>query len=83
MTLKANGDTGSGLEGRYVPSPSERVRTQMADHEASGSAEGATPEGRPAVILTSVGATSGKVRKDPVARIVDGDRYVAVASAGG
>jgi deazaflavin-dependent oxidoreductase (nitroreductase family) len=32
------------------------------------------------VILTSVGAKSGKVRKNPVVRIVDGDRYVAVAS---
>ena len=35
------------------------------------------------VILTSVGARSGKVRKNPVMRIVDGERYVAVASAGG
>jgi deazaflavin-dependent oxidoreductase (nitroreductase family) len=32
------------------------------------------------VILTSVGAKSGQVRKNPVVRIVDGDRYVAVAS---
>jgi F420H(2)-dependent quinone reductase len=41
--------------------------------------------GRPAtlVILTSVGATSGNVRKNPVMRIVEGDRYFAVASAGG
>jgi hypothetical protein len=37
---------------------------------------GATLEGRPVAILTSVGATSGKVRKNPVMRIVDGDRYV-------
>ena len=83
MILKANSDTGSGLDGRYVPSPSETVRTQVADYEASGGVEGATLEGRPVVILTSVGANSGKVRKNPVMRIVDGDRYVAVASAGG
>src|ERR1700684_1824439 len=83
MTLKANSDTESGLDGQYVPSPSERVRTQVADYEASGGVEGATLEGRPVVILTSVGATSGKVRKNPVMRIVAGDRYVAVASAGG
>jgi F420H(2)-dependent quinone reductase len=83
MILKANIDTGSGLDGRYVPSPSETVRTQVADYEASGGVEGATLEGRPVVILTSVGAKSGKVRKNPVMRIVDGDRYVAVASAGG
>jgi deazaflavin-dependent oxidoreductase (nitroreductase family) len=35
------------------------------------------------VILTSLGAKSCKVRKNPVMRIVDGDRYVAVASAAG
>ena len=79
MILKANSDTGSGLDGRYVPSPSERVRTQVVDYEASGGVEGATLEGRPVVILTSVGAKSGKVRKNPVMRIVDGDGYVAVA----
>jgi deazaflavin-dependent oxidoreductase (nitroreductase family) len=83
MNLKANSDTGIGLDGQYVPSPSERARTQVADYEASGGLEGATLEGRPVVILTSVGAKSGKVRKNPVMRIVDGDRYVAVASAGG
>jgi F420H(2)-dependent quinone reductase len=75
--------TESGLDGEYVPSPTESVRTQVADYEASGGVKGGTLEGRPVVILTSVGAKSGKVRKNPVMRIVDGDRYVAVASAGG
>jgi len=75
--------TGNGLDGEYVPSPLERVRKQVADYEASGGGEGGTLEGRPVVILTSVGTKSGKVRKNPVMRIVDGDRYVAVASAGG
>jgi deazaflavin-dependent oxidoreductase (nitroreductase family) len=40
-------------------------------------------EDKPVVILTTVGAKSGKVRKNPVMRIVHGDRYVAGASAGG
>jgi hypothetical protein len=71
MTLIAE----SGLDGEYVPSPTESVRTQVADYEASGGVKGATLEGRPVVILTSVGAKSGKVRKNPVMRIVDGDRY--------
>ena len=75
--------TESGLDGEYVPSPTESVRTQVADYEASGGVKGGTLEGRPVVILTSVGTKSGKVRKNPVMRIVDGDRYVAVASAGG
>jgi len=62
----------SGLDGEYVPSPTESVRTQVADYEASGGVKGGTLEGRPVVILTSVGAKSGKVRKNPVMRIVDG-----------
>jgi deazaflavin-dependent oxidoreductase (nitroreductase family) len=73
MSASAASDAESGLDGEYVPSPSE----------ASGGVDGATLEGRPVVILASVAATSGKVRKNPVMRIVDGDRYVAVASAGG
>jgi F420H(2)-dependent quinone reductase len=79
MTL----NTESGLDGEYVPSPVARVRKQIEDYEASGGVEGATLDGRPVVIPTSVGARSGKVRKNPVMRIVDGERYVAVASAGG
>ena len=47
MTLNTNSDTGSGLDGHYVPSPSERVRTQVADYEASGGVEGATWKGAP------------------------------------
>jgi F420H(2)-dependent quinone reductase len=79
MTL----NTESGLDGEYMPSPVPRVRDQVAAYEASGGIDGATLEGRAVVILTSVGAKSGKVRKNPVMRIVDGDRYVAVTSAAG
>ena len=46
MTL----NTESGLNGEYVPSPVPRVRNQVAAYEASGGVEGATLEGRPAVI---------------------------------
>ena len=74
---------GVGLDGEYVPSPDERVREQVSAYEASDGVEGATLEGKPVVILTSLGAKSGKVRKNPVIRVVDRERYVAVASAGG
>jgi hypothetical protein len=50
----------------YVPSSSERVRDQVALYEATGGREGGTLEGRPVVILTMTGATSGKIRKTPV-----------------
>lgn len=56
---------------------------QVALYEATDGREGNTLEGRPVVILTTVGAKSGERRKTPVMRIVDGDNYLAVASAGG
>jgi F420H(2)-dependent quinone reductase len=65
LTLNANSDTGSGLDGPYVPSPSERVRTQVADDEARRGVEGATLEGRPVVILTSVSADIGQPSQKP------------------
>jgi deazaflavin-dependent oxidoreductase (nitroreductase family) len=73
----------SGLDGEYVPSPLQYVRKQVAEYEATAGVHGGTLESRPVVILTSVGAKTGLVRKNPVMRIVDGDRYVAVASDGG
>jgi deazaflavin-dependent oxidoreductase (nitroreductase family) len=67
----------------YQPSPSDRVREQVALYEATDGREGGTLEGRPVVILTTVGAKTGNIRKNPVMRIKDGDTYVAVASNAG
>jgi deazaflavin-dependent oxidoreductase (nitroreductase family) len=67
----------------YVPSSSERARDQVALYEATGGREGGTLEGRPVVILTMTGATSGKIRKTPVMRIEHDGTYLAVASNGG
>jgi F420H(2)-dependent quinone reductase len=67
----------------YVPSPSERVRDQVARYEASNGADGGTLEGKPVVILTTTGARTGAIRKNPVIRIPYGDNYIAVASNGG
>jgi deazaflavin-dependent oxidoreductase (nitroreductase family) len=67
----------------YEPSPSERVRDQVARYEATDGAEGGTLDGKPVVILTTTGARSGKTRKTPIIRIVKDGTYVAVASAGG
>jgi deazaflavin-dependent oxidoreductase (nitroreductase family) len=67
----------------YEPSPSERVREQVALYEASDGREGNTLEGRPVVILTTTGAKTGNVRKNPVMRIKQGGTYVAVASNAG
>lgn len=68
---------------RYLPSPSERVRDQVARYEATNGREGGTLQGRPVVILTMTGAATGKIRKTPVMRIERDGTYVAVASAAG
>ncbi|MDP3890545.1 nitroreductase family deazaflavin-dependent oxidoreductase [Nocardioides sp.] len=71
------------LEGDYEPSPSDWVREQVAAYEASGGAEGNTIMGRPIVVVTSRGARSGKLRKNPVMRVEHNGVYAAVASKGG
>jgi deazaflavin-dependent oxidoreductase (nitroreductase family) len=70
-------------EGHYVPSPSERVRDQVALYEATDGADGGDLGGLPVVILTTRGASSGAIRKNPIMRVVDGEAYVAVASYAG
>jgi deazaflavin-dependent oxidoreductase (nitroreductase family) len=77
-------DLGGDLfAGEYEPSPVPRIREQVALYEATDGAEGNTLEDRPVVILTTVGAKSGKVRKNPIMRVVDNGIYVAIASAAG
>ena len=69
--------------GEYEPSPDKGIRSQVALYEATNGREGNLLEGRPVVILTTLGAQSQKVRKNPIMRIVEGGTYVAVASAAG
>jgi deazaflavin-dependent oxidoreductase (nitroreductase family) len=66
----------------YRPT-SDLVHEQVALYKATDGREGGTLEGRPVVILTTIGAKTGNIRKNPVMRIKDGDTYVAVASNGG
>ncbi len=60
------------LTGEYVPSPSEWVRNQVAEYEASDGQRANTlpdhPEW-PIVVITSVGVKSGALRKNPVMRV--------------
>jgi deazaflavin-dependent oxidoreductase (nitroreductase family) len=67
----------------YEPSPSDRVREQVSRYEATDGRDGGTLEGKPVVILTTIGAKTGSIRKNPVMRIKDGDVYVMVASNAG
>ena len=71
------------LTGTYVPSTSEWVRDQVEKYERSGGAEGNEIMGLPIVVITSRGARSGNLRKNPVMRVEHGGVYAAVASKGG
>lgn len=72
------------ISGEYLPSASSKAADHVAAIEAAGSTAGVPhPSGLPIVLLTVVGARSGKVRKFPLMRVEHDGSYLAVASKGG
>lgn len=73
------------VSGKYEPSPSEWVRTQVEEYERSGGTKANTllDTGLPVIIVTHVGNKSGSVRKSPVMRVEHDGDYALVASKGG
>jgi deazaflavin-dependent oxidoreductase (nitroreductase family) len=71
------------LDGDYEPSTAQWVRDQVELYEGSGGLEGTTLRDMPVIILTSRGASSGKIRKTPLMRVEHEDVYAVVASQGG
>lgn len=71
------------LQGQYEPSTAQWVRDQVTEYEGSGGTTGTLLRGVPVVVLTSVGASTGKLRKHPVMRVEHDGVYAAVASKGG
>jgi F420H(2)-dependent quinone reductase len=73
------------LQGEYVPSSAQWVRDQVELYESSGGTEGTTlrDTGLPVVVVTSLGARSGKLRKTPLMRVEHEGSYALVASQGG
>ena len=71
------------LQGEYEPSTADWARDQAELFEASGGTEAAELRGRPIILLTSVGAKSGKLRKTPLMRVEHEGEYAVVASLGG
>ena len=67
----------------YVPSPTGWVSEQVALYESSGGREGTTLRGMPVILVTHRGRRTGAIRKTPLMRVADGDRYVLIASKGG
>jgi F420H(2)-dependent quinone reductase len=71
------------LTGEYEPSTSEWARKQAERFEASNGTEAGTLRGVPIILLTSVGARTGKLRKTPLMRVEHNGQYAVVASQGG
>jgi deazaflavin-dependent oxidoreductase (nitroreductase family) len=71
------------LDGEYEPSSAKWVRDQVEEYENSGGTRGTTLRDVPVVVVTSVGASSRKLRKNPVMRVEHDGVYAAVASKGG
>jgi deazaflavin-dependent oxidoreductase (nitroreductase family) len=68
----------------YAPSPTEHVADQVARYEATDGAEGGSmPNGSGVVILATRGRKTGKLRKTPLVKVVDGEDYIVIASMGG
>jgi deazaflavin-dependent oxidoreductase (nitroreductase family) len=70
---------------QYIPSPRDWVREQVELYESSGGTKGTTlrDTGLPVIIVTHTGNKTGAVRKTPLMRVRDGNRYVLIGSQGG
>ena len=71
------------LSGEYAPSPWDWSRENAEKYMASGGTEGTEMKGMPVVLLTTVGAKTGKLRKTPLMRVEHDGQYAIVASLGG
>ena len=71
------------LSGEYAPSTSDWAREQAEQYMDSGGTEGTQLQGKPVILLTTVGAKSGKLRKTPLMRVEHDGEYAVVASLGG
>lgn len=71
------------LSGEYAPSTSDWARKQAELYESTNGEKGNTIIGMPIILLFTVGAKSGKIRKTALMRVEHDGEYLAVASLGG
>lgn len=71
------------LIGEYAPSTTDWARRQAELFERTNGAEGNTIMGKPIVLLTTLGAKTGKLRKTALMRVEHDGEYAIVASQGG
>jgi len=71
------------LTGEYEPSTSDWSRDNAETYIKSGGTEGTELQGKAVILLTTVGAKTGKLRKTPLMRVEHDGEYAVVASLGG
>jgi F420H(2)-dependent quinone reductase len=71
------------LTGEYVPSTSDWARNQAEKYEATGGAEANDIKGMPIIVLSSIGAKTGALRKTALMRVEHDGEYAVVGSLGG
>jgi deazaflavin-dependent oxidoreductase (nitroreductase family) len=71
------------LSGDYEPSTSDWARENAEKYMESGGADGTELQGKPVILLTTIGAKTGKIRKTPLMRVEHDGKYAVVASLGG
>ena len=71
------------IDSDYLPGASQRSNDQVRIYEATDGAQAWDMRGVPVVILTTRGRKSGALRKAPLMRVTDGEKYAVVASLGG
>jgi F420H(2)-dependent quinone reductase len=71
------------LTGEYEPSSASWARDHVEAYENSDGAEGGEQQGSRVIILTYLGAKTGKIRKTPLMRVEHDGEYAVVASLGG
>jgi len=67
----------------YVPGASQRSNDQVKTYEATDGVQAGDLRGVPVIILTTRGRKTGALRKTPLMRVTDGEKYAVVASMGG
>jgi deazaflavin-dependent oxidoreductase (nitroreductase family) len=71
------------LTGEYQPGTSSWSRKHVEEYEATNGQKAGDLRGHPVVVLTTVGAKTGKLRKTALMRVEHDGVYAVVASLGG
>ncbi|WP_293308995.1 nitroreductase family deazaflavin-dependent oxidoreductase [Mycolicibacterium sp.] len=71
------------LNGEYEPGTLDWARENAELYMASGGTQGTDLRGMPVILLTTIGAKTGKLRKTPLMRVEHNGEYAIVASLGG